>query len=132
MFPSDATDDPLLARSDRLIRIGAAIPMLGFGAIAVTARLLAPSHATFVLEMLLVSLSAQTLTWSGIAGVWRCSGWTSGVLFYIWFGGVMGVMSLVATAIPAIIPIPLLAPLVATIARWRAVRRARPAGEDTA
>jgi hypothetical protein len=54
------------------------------------------------------------------------------VLFYIWFGGVMGVLSLVATAIPAVIPIPLLAPLVATIARWRAVRRARPAGEDAA
>ncbi|MEE4545432.1 hypothetical protein V2S66_26120 [Streptomyces sp. V4-01] len=132
MFPSDAAESPLLARSDRLIRLGAALPMLAFGVIAVTARLLDPSQTTFVVEMLTVTLCAQSLTWCGLVGVWRCAAWNSGVLFYIWFGGTMGVLTLLATAIPAVMPIPLLAPLVATFARWRAGRRARPAVEDVA
>jgi hypothetical protein len=128
VFPSDLTDDPLIARGDKLIRWGAFIPMFGFIVIGLTARLLVPSRATFVVEMLCLSACGQALVWLGMNDLRRRRGWTSGVMFYIWSGGVLATIASATTAIPAVAPIPLLAPLVATFARWRMHRRARSAG----
>ncbi|HEY5836520.1 hypothetical protein [Streptomyces sp.] len=128
IFPSDLTDDPLLARSDKCIRWGAAVPMLGLCVIAVTARLLDPGRGTFVSVMLFLSAVGQVLTWWGMHGVRRSRGWDSGVLFYIWVGGFLDAMAIASTAVLSLAPIPLLAPLVATFARWRLHRESRRVG----
>lgn len=127
MFPSDLTDDPVLARSDKRIRIGAAVPMLGFAAVAFTGRLLEPSRHMFVAEMFALTVAAQVLTWWGLYGVSRSRGWKSGVLFYTWFGGMLGAMALLATGVLYAVPVPLVAPVVATFARWRMARGKEPA-----
>lgn len=128
MFPSELTDDRLIARGDKLIRWGAFLPMFGFVVIGLTARLLTPSRSTFVTEMLGLSAVGQVLVWLGMNDIRRRTGWDSGVMFYIWSGGVLSTIAAATTAIPAVVPIPLLAPLIATFARWRMRRAARSAG----
>jgi hypothetical protein len=58
----------------------------------------------------------------------RSRGWDSGVLFWIWAGGVLAAIVAASTAIPAVVPVPLLAPLVATFARFRMRRAAKKVG----
>ncbi|MFC4033640.1 hypothetical protein ACFO3J_19440 [Streptomyces polygonati] len=127
MFPSDLTDDPLIARGDKLIRWGAFIPMFGFVVIGLTARLLTPNRSAFVIEMLLLSVVGQVLVWLGMNALRRRNGWDSGVMFYIWSGGILSTIAAATTAIFAVMPIPLLAPIVATFFRWRMHRAARSA-----
>ncbi|WP_329132921.1 hypothetical protein OG552_14465 [Streptomyces sp. NBC_01476] len=102
--------------------------MFGFVVIGLTARLLTPSRSTFVTEMLGLSAVGQVLVWLGMNDIRRRTGWDSGVMFYIWSGGVLSTIAAATTAIPAVVPIPLLAPLIATFARWRMRRAARSAG----
>ncbi|SCE45312.1 hypothetical protein GA0115240_163538 [Streptomyces sp. DvalAA-14] len=102
--------------------------MLGLCVIALTARLLDPSRLTFALEMAGLSAIGQLLTWAGMHGVWRSNGWDSGVLLYVWLGGFLGGMALTSAGGWVLTPIPLVAPLVATLARWRLHRTARSAG----
>jgi hypothetical protein len=122
------TDDPLIARGDKLIRWGAFIPMFGFVVIGLTARLLTPTKATFVVEMLCLSAVGQVLVWLGMNDLRRRRGWDSGVMFYIWSGGVLATIAAATAAIPLLAPIPLVAPVVATVARWRMRRAARSVG----
>lgn len=129
MFPSDLTEDPLLARSDKLVRWGAFVPTFGFFLIGLTGRLVNPSRATFVLAMLCLSAAGQLLVWWGMNGLRRSRGWAvPGVLFYIWAGGVLTAIVAATTAVPAVVPIPLLPPLVATFAKRRMRQTARRAG----
>lgn len=120
MFPSDLTNDPLLARSDKLIRWGAFVPWLGLGAIALTGWALRPSAQTFVREMLAIGTAGQVLVWIGMNGLRRCRGWAfEGVLFYVWVGGVLGAAAVASTGVMYVAPVPLAAPVVATLARLR-------------
>jgi hypothetical protein len=129
VFPCDVTDDPVLARSDRLIRWGAVIPWIGLGGIALTGWLLRPSTATFVKEMLALCAVGQCLVWLGMNGMRRCGGWAfEGVLFYIWFGGLVGAAALGSTGLMFLVPAAFLAPLVATFARFRMRRAAKKVG----
>ncbi|MFI1094547.1 hypothetical protein [Streptomyces sp. NPDC020917] len=128
MFPSDIIDDPLLVRSEKLIRWGAVTPMLGLCGIALTSRLLNPSRGMFFVEMVVLSLLGQALTWWGIYGVWRCRGWDSDVLFYLWMGAMLGGFAMMATGRLPVAAVVLAAPLVATFARWRMRRDAKQAG----
>jgi hypothetical protein len=129
MFPCDLTEDPVLARSDRLIRWGAVIPWFGLAVIGLTGWLLRPSTATFVKEMLVLCTVGQVLVWFGMDGMRRCRGWAfDGVLFYIWFGGVVGAAALGSTGVMVLAPVAFVAPLVATAARWRMRHDAKHAG----
>lgn len=124
MFPSDLTDNPLLARSDKLIRSGAFVPMFGLCLIAFSGPLLNPSRGTFVAEVLGLGAIGQVLVWSGMDGLRRSCGWElTGVLFHTWMGGILAAAAAASTAVMYVVPIPLVAPVVATFARWR-LRRA--------
>jgi 4-amino-4-deoxy-L-arabinose transferase-like glycosyltransferase len=70
--------------------------------------------------MLTISGLGQVLVWLGMDGMRRCRGWAfEGVLFYLWTGGVLGGLAAASTGVLAVVPIPLLAPAVATLAkRW--------------
>jgi hypothetical protein len=128
VFECDTSNNPLLARSDKFVRVGGLVSPLGLCLIAVTARLLDPSRQDFIREVLCLTAAGQALTWWGMDGIRRSQGWCSGVVSYVWAGGVMTGLAVSSTAIIALAPIPLLAPLVATFARWRMHRRARSAG----
>lgn len=93
--------------------------MLGLCVIALTARLLDPDRAVFASAMFCLSAVGQGLTWRGLNCVRHRSGWDSGVLFPVWVGGILGAMAVLSTGVVTVVPIPLVAPLVATFARWR-------------
>jgi hypothetical protein len=69
----------------------------------------------------------QTLIWRGMRGVQQAGGWLSGVVSYVWVGGVLNGWALAFTGYFTLLPIPLVAPLVATFARWRMRHRAKQA-----
>lgn len=123
-YVSNTNGDPLLARSDKLIRAGGLVPFAGLGLVAVTARLLDPSRFAFTLEMLSLSAIGQLLVWCGMFGLFRVRGWASGVLSYIWLGGLWNAMAVASTGIIYLAPIPLLAPATAWLAKIR-LRRGR-------
>lgn len=125
MFPSDLTDDPQLARSDKLIRWGAVIPWFGLGLIALTAWLLRPSTTTFRVEVLGLSAVGQVLVWRGMIGMRRCRGWAcEGVMFYVWLGGLLGATAVASSGWVGLFMVPFVAPAVATVARIK-MRRSR-------
>lgn len=104
------------------------MPTMGFCVLGITSRLVISSRAEWVVAMLALSAIGQVGIWCGMNSLRRSRGWDSGVLFWIWVGGVLAAMVAGSTAIPAVMPIPLLAPLVATFARWRMRRDAKQAG----
>lgn len=128
MFACETSHDPLLARSDKRIRLGAIFAPVGLGLIAITARLLNPTKVEFDLEMFCLASVGQGLVWWGMLGVQRTNGWLSGVVAYVWLGGVLNGWALAFTGYFALLTLPLLAPLVATFARWRMRRDAKQAG----
>jgi hypothetical protein len=120
VFPSNETDDPVLARSDRLIRWGGLLPWLGLALAGLTGWLLRPSTGTFVACMLCVAAVGQLLVWSGMNGLRRCRGWAfDGVLFYVWVSGILSAAAVASTGVLVLTLIPLAAPTWATFARWR-------------
>jgi hypothetical protein len=120
VFPSDLTDDPLLARSDKLIRFGGFIPAFGLCLIALTGWLFRPSTGTFIREELCLAAVGQVLVWLGMAGLRRSSSWTvPGVIFYVWMSGILGAVGVASTGVMPLVLVPLLAPVVASIARQR-------------
>ncbi|MFF7155545.1 hypothetical protein [Streptomyces sp. NPDC008139] len=123
---SDTTNASLLARSDKLVRWGAVVPFGGLCLISVTARLTDLSRTVFVAEMLSLSCAGQLLVWLGMHGLRRSRGWDSGVLFYVWLGGLMNALAVASTGIVYLAPIPLLAPATAWLAKVR-LRRKPPA-----
>jgi hypothetical protein len=127
VFPSDLTDDPVIARGDKLVRWGAFVPTMGFCLVCLGGRLVISSRSAYVLVILVLTVVGQTLVWLGMGQLRRGRGWDAGVLFYLWVGGVLATVVAATSAILAVIPVPLLAPIVATFARWRAVRRTRRA-----
>jgi hypothetical protein len=128
MYPSDLTDDPELARGDKLVRWGSSVPTLGFCVLGLTSRLVISSRSQWVAAMLILSAIGQLGVWWGMNSLRRSRGWDSGVLFWIWAGGVLAAIVAASTAIPAVVPVPLLAPLVATFARFRMRRAAKKVG----
>lgn len=128
MFPSDLTDDPILALGDKLVRWGALVPTAGFCVLGLASRLVISSRSEWVWSVLTLSAIGQVGVWVGMYLLRRSRGWASGVLFYLWSGGLLAAMVAGSTAIPAVIPIPLAAPLVATVARFRMRRGAKNAG----
>lgn len=127
MFPSDCTDNRLLIRSDKLIRLGAALPVIGLGCTMVTARLFEPGRDTFRIVVLGIVALSQLLVWLGLHGVWRGCAWDSGVTFYVWLSALLHIPVVASTGVLVLAPLPVLAPLVATVARWR-MRRGAAAG----
>lgn len=123
MFPSDLTDDPLLARSDKLIRFGGFTPAFGLCLIALSGWLFRPSTGTFIRVELCLTVVGQALVWLGMAGLRRSSGWAvPGVTFYVWASGILGAVSVASTGVVPLVPVPLIAPVVASIARLRGKR----------
>ncbi|MFJ1586170.1 hypothetical protein ACIOC1_22990 [Streptomyces sp. NPDC088197] len=125
-YVSNANGDPVLARSDRLIRTGGVVPFAGLGLLAVTAPLLRPSRFTFTVETLSLSATGQLFVWCGMFGLFRIRGWASGVLAYIWLGAMFNALAVASTGIVYLAPIPLLAPATAWLAKVR-LRRKPPA-----
>jgi hypothetical protein len=125
VFACETSHDPLLARSDKFIRAGALVAPLGLCTVAMTARLLDPTRHVFVVEMLCLSAIGQALVWWGLNGVRRSKGWDSGVVSYVWTGGILNAMAVSSTEVLVLSPIPLIAPLVAAFARQRFHRKVR-------
>ncbi|WP_188279937.1 hypothetical protein [Streptomyces sp. CBMA29] len=102
------------------------VPFAGLGLLAVTAPLLRPSRFTFTVETLSLSATGQLLLWCGMFGLFRMRGWASGVLAYIWLGGLFNALAVASTGIVYLAPVPLLAPATAWLAKVR-LRRRHPA-----
>lgn len=126
MFASQTTDDPLVARGDRLVRWGAFVPAMGFCVLGLFGRLFIDGRHSYVLAVLILSGVGQVLAWLGIEALRRSRGWNTGVVFYIWVGGALATVVTATTAIPVAVPVPLIAPVVATLARWRMAREKEP------
>jgi hypothetical protein len=121
----DLTDDPLIARSTRLIRLGGLLPPLVSIAILVIVRVLRGGPVHLAVTVGLVVVAGQALVWRGVLGLRKSQGWASGVGFYLTVGGVLSAQTLYLTGIPAIMPIPLVAPLFGGLAKRRLQRRTR-------
>ena len=64
------------------------------------------------------------MVWRGIAGLRRSEAWAGAVLA-LTVGGVLSAQTLFLTQIPALMPIPLVAPAFGLLAKWRLARRAQ-------
>lgn len=122
MFVTETSRDPLLARSDRLIRLGGGTAPLGLCLIAITGRLVGLPKPAFDAIMLALLAIGQALVWRGMHGVRRARGWRSGVVAYAWAGGIMSGWAIAFTGYFPLALIPLAAPAWATFARWRTRR----------
>jgi hypothetical protein len=126
MFAVEHSHDPLLAHSDRLIRVGGVVAPVGLCLIAITSKLLHPSKALFDVAMLTLLGIGQVLVWRGLHGVNRTGGWRSGVVAYVWTGAVLTGWAVAFTGHFLVLVVPLIAPVVATLARWRMAREKEP------
>ncbi|MFJ5608636.1 hypothetical protein ACIQCJ_04535 [Streptomyces sp. NPDC093221] len=122
----ESCGDLTLVRSDKLIRWGGVIPPLSVFPTLVALRLLDGTAGELAVVIGLFALAGQALVWTGMRGMQRCQGWADGVLFYLAAGGLFSGMTLFLTGIPAVMPIPLLAPATAWLAKVR-LRRKPPA-----
>ncbi|SEN07909.1 hypothetical protein SAMN05216267_1001168 [Actinacidiphila rubida] len=128
MFDTETSHDPLLARSDKLIRLGALVAPVGLCLFAMTSRLWNPTKLEFELVMFSLAGVGQVLVWRGMRGVYLTRGWLSGVVAYVWLGGVLNAWALAFTGSFSLLPAAFVAPLVATVARFRMRRGAKHAG----
>src|SRR5437879_3717203 len=128
-FIENPTNDPVLRRGERLGRYGSMIPILSWAVmnlvlvIASPFAKLSPSKVAYVLLYLLFAVSGQVIVWMGMNKLRRCEGWDSGIVFYLWAGGFTTALVLVGTGIFPLAVLPLIAPIVATVAKRRMLRR---------
>lgn len=119
-----SADESVRARSDRLIQWGGTIPFLSVFPTLVTLRIMDGTAGQLAVIVGFFTLAGQALVWIGMRGLQKCQGWADGVLFYLVVGGLFTAMTLFLTSVPAIMPIPLLAPATAWLAKIR-LRRGR-------
>jgi hypothetical protein len=124
----EACDDFVAARTERLARVGGVLPPLAAIGTLFVLRVTGGGASQLAVAVGGFAVLGQAMVWLGMHGLWRTHGWASGVMPYLVIGGVLSAQTLFLTGIPEVMPIPLLAPLVATFARWRMHRRARSAG----
>jgi hypothetical protein len=131
MFVSNPSNDPVLRRGERLTRYGSLIPALSLclvniaGAILHTIETYSITRVQYQSILLALTVVGQAIVWIGMDGLRRSQGWDSGILFYVWMGGLFTSLTVTFTGIfpPAVIP--WIAPVVATVAKRRLLRRKR-------
>ncbi|MGW8380236.1 hypothetical protein [Streptomyces sp. ODS28] len=124
-------DDPVLRRGERLVRYGGMLPLVAVLAYIVIGGIVGQLlnvdkdlwqniHYTWV--SVVVGLG-QIAIWLGMYFVQRSRGWESNVLTYFWVGGIVNTIAVVQLFVMGLLWIPWVAPVVATIAKRRSVKR---------
>jgi hypothetical protein len=121
----DLTDDPIIERSTKLIRLGAGLPPLGAILTLVVLRIVDGTSSQLAFSTGALVFLGELLVWTGMYGLWKSQGWASGVIFFLAVGGVLSAQTLYLTGIPVLMPIPLVAPLVAWWAKKRLQHQVR-------
>lgn len=124
----EANRDLIAARGDWLIRVGGVFSPLAAIVTLFVLRVLGGGALQLAIAVGVFAAVGQGMVWLGMRDVRRTCGWGSGIMFHLTIGGVLSGQTLFLTDIPELMPIPLVAPLVATFARWRMRRAARSAG----
>jgi hypothetical protein len=121
----DLTDDPFIARCEKLIRVGGVLPPLSAILALMVLRVVGGGRVALAMGVGAFAALGQGIVWAGMRGLKKSRGWASGVLFYLILGGVLSALTLFLTGIPALMPIPLIAPTVGCIAKRRLQRFTR-------
>jgi hypothetical protein len=111
--------DPELVRADGLIRWGGITPFLSVFPTMVVLRIVDGTAGQLAVSVGFFTLLGQALVWLGMRELQKSQGWADGLLFYLVAGGLFTAMTLFLTGVPATMPIPLLAPATAWIAKVR-------------
>ncbi|WP_405582705.1 hypothetical protein [Streptomyces sp. NBC_01190] len=112
----------------RRARLGAALPPLATIGTLVVLRIIGAGGSQLAPCVGVFTILGQAMVWLAMLDLWRTRTWDSGVMFYLIIGGIFSAQTLFLTGVPEVTPIPLAAPLVATVARWRMRRGGRGAG----
>jgi hypothetical protein len=114
-----------LRRGERFGRYGSLVPVFGMFVVIFSTDLVHYTKAQYFAAVLSAAFAGQVLVWIAMLNLKRCEGWDSGILFYLWSGGLLTSVSVYGTAIatydmvlfvPALIP--WVAPVVGSLARW--------------
>ncbi|MDI5971810.1 hypothetical protein POF50_021150 [Streptomyces sp. SL13] len=124
-------DDPLLRRGEGAARIGSAIPF-GLTCLFFVLQGIIKAFGGVDLPILSYYLSiaaacfvGQLIVWVSMFYLWRCEGWDSGVLFYLWAGGFFTSLSICYTWVFPAALIPWIAPITASVAKRRMAVRSQ-------
>lgn len=109
-----------------LLRWGGVLPTLATILVLVIMRIVGGGPSELAVSVGALTAVGQAMVWRGMAGLRGSGAWATGVGFPLFIGGVLSAQTLFLTQIPALMPIPLIAPLVGLVAKWRHARR-----EDT-
>lgn len=133
-FIEYATNDPVLRRGQLLGRCGSAIPALCWAAMNLGFVIMSPfakvypSRSMYVFLCLLFTVVGQAIVWGGMNTLRRCEGWDSGIVSYLWSGGFATSLVVGGTGILPLTVIPWIAPITASVAKRRLLRRKRLKG----
>ncbi|MEU6174431.1 hypothetical protein ABZ832_21230 [Streptantibioticus parmotrematis] len=129
-FIENPDGNPFISRGERAVRYGSLLPILGCFLVILSTDVVTYSRLQYFAAAMAFVLTGQALVWVGMHFLRRGDGWDSGILYYLWAGGVMTTIATYGTALavynaivfpPALIPwIP---PVVATVAKRRLLRR---------
>ncbi len=129
MAAKDPSSTPHPARGRLLARTGSAVP---FAVMALVQLVGAVVH-TFtgrgipwrpaVAVVLAGTAAGQAVVWAGVVLLRRHGGWDTAVMAYLWIGAGFTCLTVLYTTLFYLAPIPLIAPVAATVARSRGRRR---------
>jgi hypothetical protein len=119
----DAKRDLIAARSVRLIRVGGVGPALSTILLLVGLRVAGGGASQLAVGVAAFSAVGQGLVWWGLDGLRRSKSWAVGVGTPLIAGALISAQTLFLTGIPALMPVPLVAPAVWLFAKWRFERR---------
>lgn len=125
--PSEGREVPLVkefqvVRSIRLLRWGGILPFLASVLVLVALRLGGGGSTELAWGVGGLTMIGQVMVWSGMARLRGSGAWADGVVFPLLIGGLLSAQTLYLTQIPALMPIPLLAPVVGLFAKWHLSR----------
>ncbi|PWI45904.1 hypothetical protein [Streptomyces sp. ICBB 8177] len=122
-FIINPTNDPVLRRGERLARYGSMIPMLGVCLLFMSGIGVRYTRTQYTAIILVAAFLGQVIVWSGMYTLRRCEGWDSGVVSYLWSGGLFTALAVCFTWVFPAALLPWIPPVVATVAKRRLVRR---------
>lgn len=114
-----------------LLRLGGVFPFLSTVLALVVLQIFQGGRTQLAICVAVFAIIGQAMVWTGLFRLTKTvNGWADGAGFHLWMGGIFSAQTLFLTGVPAVMPIPLAAPLVATLARWRMHRVGKRSGGE--